>query len=995
MQTLAAGQAHTEAIERRAIEINDEMRQQDYTRTDRMFAGLMVLQWIGGIIAALVISPRAWAGEYSSTHVHVWAALILGGAITIVPVALALECPGQTLTRHVIAVGQMMMSALLIHLTGGRIETHFHVFGSLAFLAFYRDWKVLLSATIVVAIDHFARGMFWPQSVYGIAVVEPWRWVEHAAWVAFEDVFLIISVVQVVRDKMGMALQQARLETVNNEIEQEVVLRTVELRHSEERLRQSETKLRKIFEACPETIVITSMRDGHYIDANHRIEGLGYTFEEMKQNPQPGLTWANPVQLLTFVNELNQHEVVQNMEVDFKSRDGAIVPGLISGAVVELEGERCAVTFSSDITKLKQTERDLIAAREAALAASRAKSEFLSSMSHEIRTPMNAILGMADLLAESPLNPEQRKFISTMTNNGTALLTLINGILDLARIESGRLNLEQTEFEVEELIEHVAETLGVRAHEKKLELTSRILPGTPVRLIGDPLRLRQVMINLVGNAIKFTDRGEVAITVGGEAAPSGEVALRFSVRDTGIGIAPDKLQAVFQSFTQADSSATRKYGGTGLGLTIASRLVELMGGRIEVTSEVGQGSTFEFIARLRLADNQAVGTEQPLDLSNVRVLLVDDNPTNLLILNETLRSLGATIAEADSGKDALEKARRADEAGQPFQLVVLDCRMPEMDGFQVAAELRRQTSGPPPIVLMLSSDDLNRSMESARAIGIEVYILKPVRRAELFRAIARAMRRAGEEKPISARTPVLPAPKSEGDIRPLNILLAEDSPDNRNLIEAYLKNQPYHIDHAENGQVAVAKFISGTYDLVLMDMQMPVLDGYGAVRQIRQWESEHGKSPTPIAALTASALEEDVKNTIEAGCSSHLSKPIKKSRLLPAIRELTSTPMAHNGNGNSANVVVEAAPQVMGFLERKRQDVYALTAALERADYHALRAIATRTKGEGTSFGFAAISDIGDALEQAARAHDVAGVHHQVRALAEYLDQVEVRPTET
>ena len=992
MPAIAARHDLNEATERRAIELYDEMRAQAFTRTDRMFACLMVLQWIGGIIAALVISPRAWAGEFSSTHVHVWAAIFLGGVITMVPVTMALEYPGEVLTRHVVAVGQMMMSALLIHLTGGRIETHFHVFGSLAFLAFYRDWKVLISATIVVAIDHFARGMFWPQSVYGVAFIEPWRWVEHAAWVAFEDVFLIISVVQTVRDKMGMALQQARLETVNNEIEAEVILRTGELRRSEAQLKLSETKLRKIFDACPETIVITRMRDGHYIDANHRVGGLGYTLEEMRQNAEPGLTWANRVQLLTFVNELNQNEIVQNMEVEFKSRDGVIVPGLISGAVIELEGERCAVTFSSDITRLKQTERDLIAAREAALAASRAKSEFLSSMSHEIRTPMNAILGMADLLAETPLNPDQQKFVATMTSNGNALLTLINGILDLARIESGRLNLEETDFEIEELIEHVAETLGVRAHEKKLELTTRILPGTPARVIGDPLRLRQVLINLVGNAIKFTERGEVAITVGGEVALSGEVALRFSVRDTGIGIAPDKLQAVFQSFTQADSSATRKYGGTGLGLTIASRLVALMGGRIEVSSERGKGSTFEFVARLKLAENQERATNQPLSLVNVRVLLVDDNPTNLLILDETLRTLGAEIAQADSGKDAMEKARLADEAGQAFQLVILDCRMPEMDGFQVAAELRRlTTSGPPPTVLMLSSDDLNRSLESARATGIEVYILKPVRRVELFRAIARALNKEGDLKPKLSPMPASTEPKIDEGIRPLNILIAEDSPDNLRVIQAYLKNLPYRLDHAEDGEIAVAKFIAGKYDLVLMDMQMPVLDGYDAVRQIRRWESENGKAPTPIAALTASALEEDVKNTIEAGCTSHLSKPIKKARLLPTIRELTIAPVASAANGHNTNVVVEPAPQVMGFLERKRQDVYALTAALERADYHALRTIATRTKGEGTSFGFAAISDIGGALEQAALERDVTGVQHHVRALAEYLDQVEVR----
>ncbi|HLX37590.1 MAG TPA: response regulator, partial [Candidatus Binataceae bacterium] len=501
--------------------------------------------------------------------------------------------------------------------------------------------------------------------------------------------------------------------------------------------------------------------------------------------------------------------------------------------------------------------------------------------------------------------------------------------------------------------------------------------------------------NLVGNAIKFTERGEVAITVGAEALDAGQVAMRFRVRDSGIGIAPDKLQAVFQSFTQADSSATRKYGGTGLGLTIASRLVELMGGRLEVTSEVGVGSTFEFVAKLRLADNQEVGTEALLNLVNVRVLLVDDNRTNLLILSETLSPRGAILTQAESGKEAIEMARSADQSGQPFQLVLLDCRMPGMDGFQVAAELRKMTvSGPPPIVLMLSSDDLSRSVVMAREVGIEVYILKPVRRAELFRAIARAMNKGAVEKKPAAAAPPVEAPKVDQETRPLKILLAEDSPDNRKLIEAYVKNLPYHLDQAENGAVAVAKFIAGKYDLVLMDMQMPVLDGYGAVRQIREWEREQGLALTPIAALTASALEEDVKNTIEAGCTAHMSKPIKKSRLLPAIRELTSAPVLSSSNGHDTKMTVEQAPQLNGFLERKRQDVYALTAALERADYHALRAIAMRTKSEATSLGFPAIGEIGDALEQAARDRDGASVHHQVRALADYLDQVEVRAAE-
>jgi two-component system, sensor histidine kinase and response regulator len=548
----------------------------------------------------------------------------------------------------------------------------------------------------------------------------------------------------------------------------------------------------------------------------------------------------------------------------------------------------------------------LITANHSALAASRAKSEFLSSMSHEIRTPMNAILGMADLLAETQVTPEQKRFVTSMISNGNALLNLINGILDLARIESGRLNLEETDFDLEELIEHVAETLSLRANEKGLELTSRILPGVPPRLVGDTLRLRQVLINLVGNAIKFTEQGEVAVTVGSSPLPDGAVELRFCVRDTGIGIAPDQLDPIFHSFTQADSSTTRRYGGSGLGLTIASRLVELMGGRISVSSAAGAGSTFEFVARLPIADGPGVAAEKLPYLRGVRVLVVDDNATNRLILRELVSAQGAEVDEASTGIEALAEAERARTEDRPYRLVLLDYRMPEMDGFQVARQLKRQAGAAQPVILMLSSEDLNRTLATLREIGIDLYVVKPVRHAELLRAIALAMGRAAVEVKAVA-------PSSNGitadAVRPLKILLAEDSPDNRLLIEAYLRNLPYEVDTADNGQVAVAKFVKGKYDVVLMDVQMPVMDGYTAVRRIRAWERERGCAPTPIAALTASALEEDVRNSVAAGCTAHLSKPIKKSRLLAALRDLSAAPHEAPIDKESAAKIVETDPE--------------------------------------------------------------------------------------
>jgi two-component system, sensor histidine kinase and response regulator len=766
------------AVDQRAIAIFQEMRARILKHTDRMFAGLMLVQWLAGIVAALVISPRTWAGAYSSTHIHVWAALFLGGAIAFLPVVMALVYPGETITRHVIAIGQMLTSALLIHLTGGRIETHFHVFGSLAFLSFYRDWRVLVSASLVVAIDHLVRGIVWPQSVYGVLAVQPWRWLEHTGWVVFEDVFLTISIVQSLKEMMAMAHHQASLETVNAKIESEVRERTSELQASETR----------------------------------------------------------------------------------------------------------------------------------ALAASRAKSEFLSSMSHEIRTPMNAILGMADLLAETRLTADQQRFVQTMISNGDALLDLINGILDLARIESGRLDLEQTELDLEELVEHVAETLGMRAHEKGLELTTRILPDVPRRLVGDSLRLRQVLINLVGNAIKFTEQGEVALTVESEAGLEGGVQLHFSVRDTGIGIAPDKLEAVFHFFTQADSSTTRKYGGSGLGLTIASRLVQLMGGRLWATSEVGKGSVFHFVACPGVAPVQALEVEELPRLEGERVLVVDDNATNRMILRETLLSQGAETAEASCGAEALSEAVRARTQGRPYRLVLLDCGMPGMDDFQLAAKLRNHAGGSPAMILMLSSEDANQTLASARKLGIDACVVKPVKRAELLHTIARVLGSSASARGKVDQRPSWAEHPPRAGARRLKILLVEDSPDNRQLIEAYLRNLPYELDVSENGQVAVAKFVKGRYDLVLMDMQMPVMDGYTAVRKIRQWEREQGRAATPIAALTASALEEDVRNAIAAGCTTHLSKPIKKSHLLPAIVDLVNAPAASATNGDSKMPMVDGDP---------------------------------------------------------------------------------------
>jgi len=650
-------------------------------------------------------------------------------------------------------------------------------------------------------------------------------------------------------------------------------------------LEASQAKLRRIFEVSPDAICVIRLSDNRLTDIND-VSGLtGFTREELLKAWPSSMSLLDPGQGQELMRRLLTDKLVHDMEVNIRRKDGTAVPCLLTGVTADIGGAPHVIAFARDIARLKATEHDLIAAREAAIAASSSKSEFLANMSHELRTPMNAILGMSDLLAETSLTLEQQHYVETMTNNGNALLDLINGILDLARIESGRLALEESEFDLHNLMENLAESLAVRAHEKKIELAARIAPGVPSKLVGDHLRLRQVLVNLVGNAIKFTDRGEVVIAVENDAESGEPGALRFSVRDTGIGIAYRKRSEIFDSFTQADSSTTRKYGGSGLGLAIAKRLVELMHGRIWVDSYLGKGSTFYFTARFSLqpaaAEPDYAGAPK---LEGSRVLVVDDNATNRMILRETLSRRGVHVVEAGSGEEAIAECRRAEQAGAQFTLVLLDCRMPEMDGFEAARRIRSECRDHAPIILMLTSDNLHFEFARLSEFGISAYLVKPVKRDELFTAIAVTLgkARAGEEQPRAQ-----PQPAAEPVAgRRLSILLVDDSSDNRLLVKQYLKKLPYDLDMAENGEIAVAKFALGIYDVVLMDMRMPVMDGYTAVGEIRRWERAHDREATPIVALTASALESDVRNCLDAGCTAHLSKPVKKSSLLMAIQQM-------------------------------------------------------------------------------------------------------------
>jgi PAS domain S-box-containing protein len=540
-----------------------------------------------------------------------------------------------------------------------------------------------------------------------------------------------------------------------------------------------------------------------------------------------------------------------------------------------------------DITELKENERQLVFAREAALAASQAKSEFLSSMSHEIRTPMTAILGMAELLAEGELNAEQRRYIEILCNNGNALLDLINSILDLAKVESGRLTLEHVGFDLGEVVEKAAQTLAFRAHAKRLELIVSIASDVPLALLGDPLRLRQVLINLIGNAIKFTERGEVVVSVERDSEPGETLRLKFGVRDTGIGIGQDKLPALFDDFAQADSSTARRYGGSGLGLAIVKRLAALMRGKVALESTPGKGSIFSFISPFETQPDLPAAARWPA-LENVAMLIVDNNQTGRAVLARMLGERGARMTEVASYEAGSSAIGQAVSAGSPPRIVLLDDRIASEDSSELRRLIAAASQCGASVVAMIHCDNLAADVSRLRSLKIETYLVKPISVSELIKALGQALEGDAVEQPSDNRnrnrSAAVDARQPSIVDRPLKILFADDSSDNRTLIRAFLKKTHYHLDEVENGRQAIDRFIAAAdYDLVLMDIQMPEVDGFAATRAIRKWEQDNDRKRTPIVALTASVFGEAVRLTQAAGCDAHVAKPISRATLLRAI----------------------------------------------------------------------------------------------------------------
>jgi PAS domain S-box-containing protein len=696
-------------------------------------------------------------------------------------------------------------------------------------------------------------------------------------------------------------------------------------RQAEEALRQGEERFRSLVEATV-AIVWTTPASGEFETEQPGWSAFtGQTFEQLKgwgwldavhpdDRPNTARVWSAAVATRSLYQ----------VEHRLQRHDGQYRYMLVRAVpILEKDGRiREWVGVHTDIDAEKQAETATRAAKEAAEAATRAKSEFLANMSHEIRTPLNGIIGMTELALDTELTPEQREYLGMVKLSADHLLTVINDILDFSKIEAGKLDLEHVAFDLRDTLSDTLATLALRAHKKGLELADHVAADVPDALVGDPHRLRQVVVNLIGNAIKFTEHGEVVLRVEVHAHTEHVVCLHFIVSDTGIGIAPEQQSKLFQAFSQADTSTTRKYGGTGLGLAISARLIQLMGGEVWLESAVGRGSTFHFTVRQELAHGR---TPRPIRVELARLqglaaLVVDDNATNRRILQEVLTNWGLRPTVVEGGREALAALAQARRAGDPFCLVLLDGMMPEMDGFTLAERIGQDAASGPPTLMMLSSANRRDDAARCRELGVSAYLTKPIRQSALLDAILTSLGSSGAG--AAGDVPEDGQSARDKHRRPLRLLLAEDNVVNQRLALSLLEKRGHQVVVAGNGREALAALDRERFDAVLMDVQMPDMDGFEATATIRAGETATGRH-TPIIAMTAHSLKGDRERCLEAGMDAYVSKPLRSQDLFEALASVV--PQAANAGALVASAT--ACPTASHAAE-----TFNRAAALKRVD---------------------------------------------------------------